>query len=75
MLIMGWIPGYGSLYMVHPFISAQLYYRAIVIKIPSLFFPLSPFPLSLLSPSLLPLSFPSPLSPSFLLFFSLSLSY
>jgi hypothetical protein len=22
MLIMGWIPGYGSLYMVHPFISA-----------------------------------------------------
>ena len=21
-LIMGWIPGYGSLYMVHPFISA-----------------------------------------------------
>jgi exonuclease III len=21
MLIMGWIPGYGSLYMVHPFIS------------------------------------------------------
>jgi hypothetical protein len=23
MLIMGWIPGYGSLYMVHPFISAS----------------------------------------------------
>jgi hypothetical protein len=22
MLIMGWIPGYGSLYMDHPFISA-----------------------------------------------------
>jgi hypothetical protein len=22
MLIMGWIPEYGSLYMVHPFISA-----------------------------------------------------
>jgi hypothetical protein len=22
MLIMGWIPGYGSLYMVHPFVSA-----------------------------------------------------
>jgi hypothetical protein len=22
MLIVGWIPGYGSLYMVHPFISA-----------------------------------------------------
>jgi hypothetical protein len=22
MLIMGWIPGYGSLYMVYPFISA-----------------------------------------------------
>jgi hypothetical protein len=22
MLIMGWIPGYGSLYIVHPFISA-----------------------------------------------------
>ena len=22
MLIMGWIPGYGSPYMVHPFISA-----------------------------------------------------
>jgi hypothetical protein len=22
MLMMGWIPGYGSLYMVHPFISA-----------------------------------------------------
>jgi hypothetical protein len=22
MLIMGWIPGYGSLYMAHPFISA-----------------------------------------------------
>jgi hypothetical protein len=22
MLIMEWIPGYGSLYMVHPFISA-----------------------------------------------------
>jgi hypothetical protein len=22
MLIMGWISGYGSLYMVHPFISA-----------------------------------------------------
>jgi hypothetical protein len=22
MLIMGWIPGYGSLYMVHPFISS-----------------------------------------------------
>jgi hypothetical protein len=22
MLIMGWIPGYGSLWMVHPFVSA-----------------------------------------------------
>jgi hypothetical protein len=22
MLTMGWIPGYGSLYMVHPFVSA-----------------------------------------------------
>jgi hypothetical protein len=26
MLIMGWVPGYGSLYMVHPFISAPIWY-------------------------------------------------
>ena len=32
MLIMGWIPGYGSLYMVHPFISHRIPYSPYIFK-------------------------------------------
>jgi hypothetical protein len=40
MLIMGWMPGYGSLYMVHPFISAPNFVSAFYVPVTSLFFPL-----------------------------------